>query len=199
MKRYDRAYFERWYRHPRHRIACRSELDRRVRMAVAVTEFLLDRPLRSVLDVGCGEGAWRPAFGRIRPAASYIGVDPSEYAIRRFGRRRNLRLGSIADLDRLGLAGPFDLIVCADVLHYLTPADVRRGVRQIAGRLGGVAFLEVQTGADDVMGDLRGFRRRPPTFYRRLFGESGLTPCAPHCYIGPALRHERSPLEWHPA
>ena len=44
---------------------------------------MLERPIETVIDVGCGEGPWRAALRRIRPKARYVGLDPSEYAIRR--------------------------------------------------------------------------------------------------------------------
>ena len=56
-KQYDAAYFRRWYRGPP--ATPRAELARKVAMAVAIAEFYLQRPIRSVLDVGCGEAAWR--------------------------------------------------------------------------------------------------------------------------------------------
>ncbi|NUQ13332.1 MAG: class I SAM-dependent methyltransferase, partial [Gemmatimonadaceae bacterium] len=58
---------------------------RQLGFVVGVTEYLLDRPVRSVLDVGCGEGNWAAVLRGIRPRARYLGVDGSEYAIRRFG------------------------------------------------------------------------------------------------------------------
>src|SRR6476469_5406915 len=92
-KHYDRAYFERWYRDPtlkREAIGGTARLARKVAMAVATAEYWLERPLRSVLDVGCGEGAWQPVLKKLRPKATYIGFDASDYAIERYGRRRNL-------------------------------------------------------------------------------------------------------------
>ena len=68
-----------------------AHLQRKVLHAVGATEYLLETRITSVLDVGCGEGPWQPALRRLRPEARYIGIDPSTYAIERFGRRRNLR------------------------------------------------------------------------------------------------------------
>src|SRR5690606_27892886 len=51
-KRYDREYFDRWYR--RAGIGQPSEVAREARYVLATAEHLLDRPARSVLDVGCG-------------------------------------------------------------------------------------------------------------------------------------------------
>src|SRR5690606_26687004 len=55
-KTYDQAYFDRWYRDGG--IGGRQRLARKVALAVATAEYHLERPLKSVLDIGCGEGAW---------------------------------------------------------------------------------------------------------------------------------------------
>jgi hypothetical protein len=54
QKTYDQQYFDKWYRDPRHAVASRAELKRKVAMVVAQAEYYLGRPLRSALDVGCG-------------------------------------------------------------------------------------------------------------------------------------------------
>lgn len=182
-KRYDRAYFERWYRDERTRVHARGALERKVRFAVAATEHLLERPIRSVLDVGCGEGVWQPLIHELRPTARYAGVDSSEYAVRRFGRHRNLRLGTFGQLGELGLEGPFDLIVCSDVLHYVPAAEVPAGLEALAELLTGVAFIEVFTGADRIEGDLREMKPRRPSLYDRWFSEAGLVHCGLYCFV----------------
>jgi len=146
--------------------------------------------VRTVLDVGCGEGAWHPAIRRLRPRAAYLGVDSSAYAVRRFGRRRNIRLGRLATLPEHVGPGPFDLIVCSDVLNYLPAAELARGLRHVRDLLGGVAYLELYTRDDEIVGDLRGYGRRPSAYYRRLLDDLRLTPCGPHCYTPPWLAEE---------
>ena len=59
MKRYDRAYFDKWYR-SRGRITTGAEVRRKVTLAVSEAEYFLRRSLHSVLDVACGEAAWFP-------------------------------------------------------------------------------------------------------------------------------------------
>jgi SAM-dependent methyltransferase len=183
MKRYDRPYFDKWYRDPRHRVRTAAEVTRRAGLAVAVTEFLLERSVRSVLDVGCGEGAWCLALRRLRPRARYLGVDTSEYVVRRFGMRRNLRLGRIGTLPDHAGPGRYDLIVCSDVLNYLDDDELGAGLRHVRDLLGGVAFLELYTDAERMRGDLRGWHYRPAAFYRRLFQRVGLESCGPHCWM----------------
>ena len=186
-KQYGQAYFDKWYRDPRHRVITPAELARKVRMVLGIAEYVLGKPVRSVLDVGCGEASWLPVLRRFRPQIRYIGIDPSAYVVSRFGRRRNIRLGTLETLDRQGFRRPFDLIICCDVLNYLTAPQIDRGLRHVRGLLGGVAYLEIFTARDEIVGDRRNWTARPRGSYRRLLHQLGLTRCGPHCYIGPEL------------
>jgi len=186
-KVYDRAYFDRWYRDPRHAVVHAGVQARRVQLAVAAAEYLLERELRSVLDVGCGEAPWRALLRAARPRVRYLGVESSDYAVRRFGRRRDIVRGSLGTLGALGLEGPFDLIVCSDVLHYVPTPEVRAGLAAIAELLGGVAYLELFAAEDATEGDDAGFQQRSAAVYRRLFREAGLIHLGLHCYVGEML------------
>lgn len=182
-KQYNRAYFDRWYR--TRRIGSLAELTRSVALAVAVTEQVIARPLRSVLDVGAGEGRWQPLLHRLRPRARYAGVDGSAWATAKWGARRNLRLGSIDALDQLGLDGPFDLVVVSDVLHYLPTSVMRAGLRQVAALLGGVAFMPTFTPQDEIEGDRAHFQQRPAATYRRLIRAAGLVELGLYAWTTP--------------
>jgi SAM-dependent methyltransferase len=195
VKRYDAQYFERWYRRSDVGVGAREFVGRKVRLAVAATEYLLGRELASVLDIGCGEGTWRAHVKQLRPRASYTGVDGSAYAVKRYGRTRNLRLGDVGKLERLDLAGPFDLVVCADVLHYVPTAAARRGLAVMHGLCGGVAFLEAFTSADAIEGDRASFQKRSPTAYRALFAAAGFVPLALHLYATRELSRTLVALE----
>jgi hypothetical protein len=83
----------------------------------------------------------------------------------------------------MGLVGPYDLIVCADVLHYVHSPEVRQGLAAIASLVGGVAFLEAFTSADDIEGDRDNFQNRTPAVYRHFFAEAGLMPVGLHLYV----------------
>jgi SAM-dependent methyltransferase len=189
-KSYDRAYFDRWYRRPKSRIESGAALRRRVALAVALAERHLERPIRSALDVGCGEGRWRAELLRLRPRLRYRGVDPSPYVVERFGARRGLVLGSFGDLPRLGLGGPFDLVVCADVLHYLSDTELERGLPALAALVGGLAWLETLCREDEVEGDLRGLILRPARDYRRRCRSVGLVHVGGHGWL-PATSSEK--------
>jgi SAM-dependent methyltransferase len=194
-KTYDRAYFDKWYRHPRHAVASRSELERKVALAVATAEYYLGRRIVNVLDVGCGEGVWRAPLKRLRPAVEYLGLDSSEYAIARYGRSRNLRLAKFGDLEHRRFERDFDLIVCSDALHYVRAPELRRGLRGLVAMLDGVAFLELFTREDEPEGDREGFLARSKRWYLGEFRAAGLVPCGTHCYLGPRLADRIATLE----
>jgi len=194
-KAYDQKYFDRWYRHPSHRIGGAADLGRRVRMVVATAEYHLGRTLRSVLDVGCGEGRWRAPLRRACPGVEYIGVDSSRYAVERYGRSRGIRLGSFGALSEVGVVEPLDLVVCADMLHYVPIAELRRGLGTVHALTGGIAFLEALTTDDGVAGDTKGFQRRSAAVYRRLFQDAGFVQCGPHCWAGPQVAAAMAALE----
>ena len=194
-KHYDQAYFDRWYRDPRHRVNTPAGVRRKVRLVLGVAEALLERPVRTILDVGCGEAPWRSHFLDERPGASYVGVDSSEYVVRRFGRTRGIKHGEFGTLAQVDLAGPFDVIVCCDVLQYVPNDDVRTGLRAIASLLGGVAYLEAFTTADELEGDKRHWHHRAPAWFRQAFREADLTAVGMHCYVGHALREMTLALE----
>ncbi len=162
---------------------------------MAATEYLLERPVRSVLDVGCGEGRWRRVLLALRPRIRYVGVDPSEYVVRRFGARRGIRLGRAESLSAVGLPEAFDLVVCADVLHYLPRASLVRAAAEIAAHTRGVAMLPVFTSDDAFDGDRAGWHSRTPAVYRRVFRRAGLVPCGLHCYAAGAVSGAVAALE----
>ena len=183
-KHYDRAYFDRWYRDGG--IGGPARLARKVALAVATAEYHLERPIRSVLDIGCGEGAWRAPLRKLRPRVQYLGFDASEYAIARHGRIRNLRLARFGDFATLRPCAPADLLVCSDVLHYLPTRELDRGLPALADLCGGVAFIEVFAREDETEGDDHDFQPRPAAFYRRRLRAVGLQPLGSHCWLSPA-------------
>lgn len=196
-KRYDQRYFDTWYRN--RGIGGAQRLARKVALAVATAEYHLERPLRSVLDIGCGEGAWRAPLLKLRPKLQYLGFDSSEYAIARYGARRNLHYARFSDFAHLRPCPPVDLLICSDVMHYLPLKELDRGLPGLAELCGGVAFLECFTREDDTEGDDVEFQARPAAFYRRRFEALGLRQAGSHCWLAPALAVDAAALELAPA
>jgi SAM-dependent methyltransferase len=193
-KRYDRAYFEKWYR-SEDRVNSAAAVRMKVTLAVSVAEYFLRRKVRTVLDVGCGEAAWLPHLRALRPRIRYQGVDPSSYVVAEFGEARNIRQGSLGELGSLHIKRTFDLVVCSDVMHYVGDDDIRAGLNEIVHLCDGVAFLEVLTAEDDVIGDLEGMIQRPASWYRKTFTRAGLVPVAPYTWLAPELQPVASELE----
>jgi SAM-dependent methyltransferase len=194
-KSYDEAYFRKWYRDPRTRVHTPGAVRRKVQMVVAVAEYFLRRNLRSVLDIGAGEGRWGVELRRLRPNVRYVGIDPSEFAVARYGRRRNITLGSFEQIPSLRLGRRFDLVVCADMLQYVSDPVLDRGVRHLATILHGVAYLESYTTGDEMEGDLADWHERSKARYRRLFSSAGLIAAGLHCYLTPELAENAVELE----
>src|SRR6185369_7322422 len=96
-KRYDQSYFDKWYR-GKQRVNAPSEVRRKVHLAIVLTEYFTRRQIRSVLDIGCGEGAWLEHLRALRPGVAYLGLDSSDYVVRRFGRKRNIRQATFGEL-----------------------------------------------------------------------------------------------------
>ena len=187
--RYNRAYFDKWYRNPRHRVKSATELERQVRFVLFTAEWVLGRPVKTVLDVGCGEGNWRAALRKLRPTIAYEGIDPSEYAVQRFGKSRNIRLGGIEDVSTVARRNSYDLLVCCGMLNYLDEQQLKSGLQHVAAKTGGVAYLELFTSEDAFEGDTSWPDPRLSSWYRRLISKTGMHSIGMHCYV-PAHRAE---------
>lgn len=193
-KRYDRAYFDKWYRNRATRVHQPGEVRRKAALAIAQTEYFLHRPIRNVLDVGCGEAPWRAHLREFRPRVVYQGVDRSEYVVERYGTERNIRLGAFGELASLKLP-QFDLVICSDVMHYVPDAEIRAGLAEIARLCEGIAYLEVLTAEDEIIGDLEGLIRRPAAFYRKALAKLGMRQVGPYLWLGEALSDAIAELE----
>lgn len=192
---YDKKYFDRWYRHPHTKVSTRADSQRKAALVIAVAEYYLRRSVRTALDIGCGEGQWQPILKSLRPKIHYQGIDPSPYAISRYGRSRNIIAGAFGDLPMDHLLKQYDLIICSDILYYVETPALINGLNILLPRLSGIAFLEAYASDESLCGDTRGMKKRSVDFYRKTFSRVGLYPCGSHCYVGPALRDQVTPLE----
>ena len=183
MKLYDCDYYRRWYHDPGTRILLRDSLERKVAVALAAAEFVLGRRVGTVLDVGCGEAPWRAVLRRMRPGLRYLGVDGSEYVVRRHGRRRGIRLARFGELASLGLKGRFDLVVCSDVHHYVPARELAPGIATLGSLTGGLAWIEVFAAEDETVGDHVEYHERPAAAYQRLLRRAKLTPIGLYCFV----------------
>ncbi len=183
---YDKAYFDKWYRSRTHRVRTPAQIRRIVAFTLAAAEYVLDRPVRTVLDVGAGEGHWQPLLQALRPSLRYIGVEPSAYAVTRFGRRRGLRLGSIERLSDLVLHEEhpegFDLVICCGVLNYVPARDVGSALEELRLHTSGLAWIELFTRDDEIEGDVTTMRPKSAAWYRKRMHAAGFVACGLHLY-----------------
>ena len=136
----DRHYFEAWDRRSDDPWGHLSSDYERERYAWTLSA-LGDRHFARALEVGCSLGAFTELLAP--RCDELIGVDISEVAVER-ARERLAGLEHVR-IERRTLPadmpdGPFDLIVCADVLVYWTRPELSAAVRAFEGMLtpGGV-------------------------------------------------------------
>ena len=139
----DRAYFEQWDRRsddPWGHLASGYERERYAWTLAA----LGGRRVGRALEVGCSLGMFTEMLAD--HCDEVLGVDISEVSV----ARARERLAAVPDVsfERRTLpaempAGPFDLVVCADVLVYWTATELRAALRAIEGALapGGALLL----------------------------------------------------------
>ncbi|HKU42814.1 MAG TPA: class I SAM-dependent methyltransferase [Polyangiales bacterium] len=137
---FDEAYYRRYYEDPKTRVASEADAKRLAQLLGAYLSYL-DQPVRNVLDLGAGMGQMRAALRGEFPNASYLGVERSEYACRRF----QLRQGSVVDFKA---RGRFDLVICKGVLQYLDKRDCERALANLAELCRGCLYLEALTRED---------------------------------------------------
>lgn len=95
----------------------------------AIQEVIKEQTLPSVLDLGCGTGLLKKHF----PACNYTGIDTNlnyiNYARQKL--RGQFILGSILELERIGLRDQFDFIILNGVLHHLENGNAARLINSL--------------------------------------------------------------------
>ncbi|MDZ7668921.1 MAG: class I SAM-dependent methyltransferase [Gammaproteobacteria bacterium] len=162
-QRFDKAYYDRFYRDPRTRAVTPAAARRQAAFIAAYLRYL-EMPVRHILDMGCGTGMVLRALGRQFPQARTRGVEVSDYLCRRY----NWASGSVVDYVA---RQTFDLVVCTDVLAYLNDRDCGRAIANLARLSRGALYLSVVTADDaDLFDPARTDSRqqlRPAAWYRR--------------------------------
>ncbi len=150
-----------------------------------IAAALADRPPRSVLELGCGNGSLLLALRQFLPAAHTTGLGPSEQAVAR-ARACGLDVNQAYISSAESVAGrEADLVLSVNVIeHTSTPSAFMSAVRA-AMREGGVALIVCPDG--DVVGSELLFFDHFHSFgaanLESLFSRMGLM----------TVRHERSP------
>jgi SAM-dependent methyltransferase len=138
--KFDAGFFQRYYRDAETRVASREDTLRLGRFICAYASYLGFRVSRA-LDAGCGLGHMQKAVREHFPRARYVGLDASEYLCRRHGWIQD----SIADY---APRAPFDLVICHDVLQYLSDREAARALANLARLCRGAMYFSVLTVED---------------------------------------------------
>ena len=134
---FDRAYYQRFYHDPRTAVTSRAEMGARARLIAAAVDYI-GLPVRRILDAGCGVGLMRAPLLKAWPRARYTGVETSEYLCRRYGWLHG-------QLETLQLRERFDLVICYDVLQYLSAAQARAAIANVARVCRGALYFGALT------------------------------------------------------
>jgi SAM-dependent methyltransferase len=136
---FDAAYYDRFYRDPKTRVSDTEDTLRLARFVLAYLDYL-QVPVSTALDLGCGVGRWGEALRTLRPDVPYTGVEISEAMCRQYGWQQ----GSVTSYR----AEPADLVICHGVLQYLSDAEAKAAIANLARHTRGALYLEVVTRED---------------------------------------------------
>jgi SAM-dependent methyltransferase len=134
---FDRDYYQRFYFNPRTAVTSRAEMRARARLIAGCLQYV-GLPVARILDAGCGVGLLRAPLKRALRSVDYVGLEFSDYLCRRYGWRQ----GSVATLRT---RERFDLVICYDVLQYLSAAQARRAIANLSRVCRGALYFGALT------------------------------------------------------
>jgi len=137
---FDQAYYQRFYFNRRTAVTTRNEMRARARLITSCLDYV-GLPVTRILDAGCGVGLLRTPLLQVLKRASYTGLEYSDYLCQRYGWRQ----GSI---ETFRMRERFDLVICYDVLQYLSAAQARRAIGNLARLCRGALYFGALTSED---------------------------------------------------
>ena len=121
--RFDKAYYDRYYRNPGTRVVKPREIQRQADFIAAYLRYL-GVPINGIADIGCGLGRLLTALGQAFPKARTLGVESSRYLCAELG----WEAGSLPDYP---VVRQYDLVVCYDVLSYLEDHEAAYAIKTL--------------------------------------------------------------------
>lgn len=137
---FDRDYYQRFYFNPRTAVTSRAEMRARARLIAGCVDYV-GLPVRSILDAGCGVGMLRAPLLRSFKRARYTGLEFSQYLCDRYGWDQ----GSVETYRN---RARFDLVICYDVMQYLSAAAARRAIANLSRLCRGALYFGALTQED---------------------------------------------------
>lgn len=138
--RFDARFYRRFYMNPRTRVTTREAMARRAVMVAALVKQL-ELPVKRILDAGCGLGWLRAPLLKAFPGATYVGLEVSEHLCREHGWVNE----SLADYRP---RTRFDLMICYDVMQYLSDRQATQALANLARLSRGALYFHAPTKED---------------------------------------------------
>lgn len=122
-----------------------SEIDSNDARTLAKLRPIKSRPVRRILDIGCGYGALTAALAREFPRAHVVGVDPGKQTVAL--ARRSLRdvknLSFVRGFSHdLALDEPFDIVVLRMVLQWVPRQHLLQTAAEIDRLCRGFVYIQ---------------------------------------------------------
>ena len=155
MDRYDKQFFD--------YIADGAQSSARV-VAPLIMEWL---SVNSVLDVGCGQGAWLSVW-RENNVNQIFGVD-GDYVDRASLLIPPESFRAVDLAQTLEVGRHFDLVTCLEVAEHLAPANSNRLVADLCTHSDHVLFSAAPPG----QGGANHLNERPYAYWKALFSQNG--------------------------
>ena len=140
FRRFDEAYYHRFYENPKTRVIAADE---HAHLAQFVFSFAAYNSIevKTVLDIGAGIGLWKEWIKKNTKKISYTGTEVSQAMCK---KHRYLH----RDIARWRDRKKYDLIICQGVLQYLPDPDVAPAIANIAAMSKGLVYMEITTRGD---------------------------------------------------
>jgi hypothetical protein len=181
-ERFDADYYRKFYETPATAILAREAMINEVAFVVAFCNHI-GLTIARFADVGAGTGWWAKEFELQYGSSAHIETyDASSASCELYGHRR-------VPLQRLG-GRPADLVVCRDVLRYLSDTDAATGIKRLAGKCRGVMYLHVVTREDDFDRDASDTEGvfRPASWYTGRLHAAGFLDCGMGLFVSRRFR-----------
>lgn len=140
FRRFDEAYYHRFYEDPKTRVVSAEEHANLAEFVFAFARWN-GVDIKSVLDIGAGIGLWQQWLESHHKGVEYLGTEVSQAMCKQHGFQNR-------DIARWRDRKKYDLIVCQGVLQYLPDPDVAPAIANIAAMAGGLVYFEITTRAD---------------------------------------------------
>ena len=111
FRRFDEAYYHRYYESPQTRVISAEEHANLVEFVFAFARYNRIE-IKSVLDIGAGVGLWKQWMDKHAKGIAYTGTEVSQAMCKKHGYQ-------FRDIARWRDRKKHDLIVCQGVLQYL--------------------------------------------------------------------------------